>query len=64
MELDIAQYIVCDDFLKDVTFEPALPKGLSFIDGVVKGSPEGYFDRFKIKIISKENTGFFYINCR
>ena len=57
-------YYVCDDFVKDVTFEPALPKGLTVIDGIIKGIPEGYFDRFRIKIKSGENVGFFYISGR
>lgn len=59
-----ARYMVCTNATKDVIFAPLLPKGLTFIEGVIKGSPIGYFDRLRIRVTSGEASGYFYISCK
>ena len=55
--------MVCTNATSDATFNPLLPKGLTYIEGIIKGSPIAYFDRFRIQITSGGLNGYFYISC-
>lgn len=55
--------MVCDNVTDDTRFVPGLPKGLTFVQGIIKGSPEEYFDKKRISVLTDHGTGFFYISC-
>lgn len=58
-----AKYMVCDNVTDDTRFVPGLPKGLTFIQGIIKGSPVDFFDKKRISVLTDHGTGYFYISC-
>ena len=57
------KYMVCDNVTDDTRFVPGLPKGLTFIQGIIKGSPVQRFDKKRITVLTDHGIGFFYISC-
>ena len=57
------RYYTCTNVTGGATFKPSLPKGLTFVEGVIKGTPEESFDTIRIHIKSDGKWGDWFISC-
>lgn len=57
------QYYVCTNVTEKSIFTPSLPRGLTLVDGVIKGTPKRSFDDLRIRIQTDSLRGDWFLTC-